>query len=148
MASGVAVDPKCVEEFQALVRSRKYRGLVMKINDEMTSIGVERTLSPIQQGDKVDAKWTEFTKTLPENDCRYIVYDFEYEMQGIKKNRVIFMLWSPEYSKVKSKMIYASSQEGCVNAMEGIQRQLQSCDMDEMAYEYIANQLKQFTASY
>eukprot|EP00179_Madagascaria_erythrocladioides_P027586 CAMPEP_0198352964 /NCGR_PEP_ID=MMETSP1450-20131203/109417_1 /TAXON_ID=753684 ORGANISM="Madagascaria erythrocladiodes, Strain CCMP3234" /NCGR_SAMPLE_ID=MMETSP1450 /ASSEMBLY_ACC=CAM_ASM_001115 /LENGTH=148 /DNA_ID=CAMNT_0044059055 /DNA_START=82 /DNA_END=528 /DNA_ORIENTATION=+ len=148
MASGVAVDPKCIEEFQALVRSRKYQGVVMKINDAMTSIDVERTVPVNASGDDAAAKWSDFAKSLPENDCRYCVYDFEYEMQGIKKNRVIFLLWSPEGSKVKSKMIYASSQEGCVNAMEGIQRQLQSCDDDEMKFDYIANQLKQHTASY
>mmetsp|Transcript_2347 Transcript_2347/g.5405 ORF Transcript_2347/g.5405 Transcript_2347/m.5405 type:complete len:146 (-) Transcript_2347:112-549(-) len=145
MASGVAVDPKCVEAFQALVKDRKYRGVCFSINDTMTNVDVDKTFEPMDGG---QAAWEEFAKTLPENDCRYCVYDFEYEMQGIKKNRVIFLLWSPEYSKVKAKMIYASSQEGVVNSMEGIQRQLQATDEDEISYTYICNQLKAHTASY
>lgn len=146
MASGVKVDPKCIETIQALVKHRKYRAAVFKINDDMTEVGLDKTFAPGDGSPKDD--WDVFMKEIPEQDCRYIVYDFSYEHQGATKQRVLFVLWSPEYSKVKSKMIYASSQEGMVNAIEGIQRQLQCTDADDLEYDVIAKKLAAHTAGY
>uniref|UniRef100_A0A7S1XF39 ADF-H domain-containing protein n=1 Tax=Compsopogon caeruleus TaxID=31354 RepID=A0A7S1XF39_9RHOD len=146
MASGVGVDQQCIVDTQHLVKERKYRAVILKINDSMTLVEVEKTF-PVAHGD-AKTHYMEVAKTLPEDDCRYLVYDFEYEMQGINKNKVVFLLWSPECSKVKSKMIYASSQEGVVNALQGISRQLQATDVDELDYAHIAKHLKQHTASY
>lgn len=112
----------------------------------MTEVQVDRTYGP-GQGSPV-SEWDQFRKTLPETDCRYIVYDFEFEHQGAKKTRLFFLLWSPEESKVRSKMIYASSQEGVVNKLEGVQRQLQCTDMDELHYDVIVKQLAAHTAGY
>lgn len=145
MASGVAVDPKCVEVFKQL-KERKNRCVVFKINEGMTAIEVEKTL-PLSGGSPKD-DWEEFTKALPESDCRYIAYDFAYEHQGAPKQRILFVLWSPEYAKVRPKMIYASSQEGVVNKLEGVQRQLQCTDSEELEYAAISKQLAAHTAGY
>lgn len=146
MASGVAVDNQCIETFKSLVKDRKYRCTVFKINDDMTEVQVENTYPPVD-GSPKDG-WDQFKKTLPETDCRYVAYDFTYEHQGANKQRVLFVLWSPEGSKIKSKMIYAASQEGVVNKLEGIQRQLQCNDPDEIEYDVIVKQLAAHTASY
>lgn len=146
MASGVAVDPKVVTAFQGLVKERKYRAATFKINDSMTEVQLEKTWAPYD--DDAKAGWAEFQKELPESDCRYAIYDFQYEHQGASKNRIIFLLWSPEYSKVRSKMIYASSQEGVVNKLEGVQRQMQCTDPDDLEYDCISKQLAQHTAGY
>lgn len=146
MASGVAVDPKCIETFTNLVRNRAHRAAVFKINDDMTQVALENTFPPGTSDPKAD--WDAFKKTLPESDCRYVCYDFSFEHQGVTKTRVLFLLWSPEYSKVRSKMIYASSQEGVVNKLEGVQRQLQCMDSDDIEYDAIATQLAAHTAGY
>lgn len=146
MASGVMVDAKCVEAISSLVKSRTYRSAVFKITDDMTKVQLEKTYAPGAGSPKED--WDAFKKDLPESDCRYIVYDFAYEHQGATKQRVLFLLWSPEYSKVRSKMIYASSQEGVVTKLEGVQRQLQCTDAEEVQYEAIAKQLAAHTAGY
>jgi cofilin len=147
MSSGVAVDPKIVTAFQGLVKERKFRAAVFKINDEMTAVQLDKTL-PTEETGQSKADWTAFTKGLPDNDCRYAAYDFKYEHQGALKTKIIFLLWSPEYSKVRSKMIYASSQEGVVQKLEGIQRQLQVTDRDDLEYESISKQLAAMTAGY
>lgn len=140
------MDAKCVEAFSSLVRSRTYRSAIFQINDDMTKVHLEKTYPPGEGSPKED--WEAFTKDLPESDCRYVVYDFAYEHQGTTKQRVLFLLWSPEYSKVRSKMIYASSQEGVVTKLEGVQRQLQCTDAEEIQYEAIAKQLAAHTAGY
>ncbi|KAA8494053.1 Cofilin [Porphyridium purpureum] len=133
MSSGVAVDPSCIESFNGL-KKRDVRAVVMKINDGMTKIEVEKTM-PTGSGDvgTAEAEWKECIDSLPENDCRFLLYDFLYEHQGLPKSKIVFLKWAPETAKIKSKTIYASSQEGCLNQMEGVGRQLQATDEDESA---------------
>lgn len=146
MASGVAVDDKCVIAFKSLVKDRKYRATMFKINDDLSEVLLDKTLAP--DGGSPESGWQEIEKYAPSDDCRYIVYDFPFNHQGTIKTRVLFILWSPEGSKVRSKMIYAASQEGVVNKLEGVQRQLQITDEDDLAYGEIAKQLIAHTAGY
>lgn len=146
MASGVAVDTACVDAVQGLVKQRKFRGVTLKITPDLTAVKLEKTYEA-EEGKPKDA-WNKFIKDLPEDDCRFGIYDFPYEHQGSTKTRVLFLLWSPEYSKVKSKMIYASSQEGVTTKVAGIQRQIQATDPEEISYEAISKQLVQHTAGY
>lgn len=146
MASGVAVNKKCIDTLNSIIKGRKYRAVVLKINDDMTEVQVDNTHDP-SDGSPLQ-EWDAFRKTLPGSDCRFVVYDFTFEHQGAMKNRLFFLLWSPEASKVRSKMIYASSQEGVVNKLDGIQRQLQCTDAEELAYPEIVKQLAAHTVGY
>lgn len=146
MASGVAVNDNVVSAFQDLVKQRKYRAVVFKINDSMTEVQLEKTYPPSRNDPKSD--WTEFAAKFPQDECRYAAYDFSYEHQGSPKTRIIFLLYTPETSKVRQKMIYASTQEGVVKKLEGVQRQLQCTDPEEIEYESIAKLLSAHTAGY
>jgi cofilin len=146
MASGVAVDPKVVSTFQSMVKERMYRGATFKINDTMTEVNVDKTFVASKGDPK--AEWNEFKKAFPDSQCRYGAYDFTYMHQGASKTKILFVLWSSETAKVRSKMIYASSQEGVVNKLEGVQRQMQCVDEDELDYEVISKQLAAGAASY
>lgn len=148
MASGIAVNTNVTSTFKNLVKDRKHRCAVFMINDAMTEITLEKTFDPSASGADPTKEWKTVTKALPEGDCRYVAYDFLYEHQGAMKNRVLFVLWSPPGAKTRSKMIYASSQEGVVNKLEGIQRQMQCMDEDDIKYEEVAKLLKQHTAGY
>uniref|UniRef100_A0A7N0V6M2 ADF-H domain-containing protein n=1 Tax=Kalanchoe fedtschenkoi TaxID=63787 RepID=A0A7N0V6M2_KALFE len=45
-------------------------------------------------------------------ECRYTVYDFDYVTdENCQKSRIVFIAWSPDISRVRSKMIYASSKD-------------------------------------
>ena len=145
MASGVAVDNACIDAVQGLVKQRKYTGVTLRITPDLSAVKLENTFN---QSSSPKDDWTKFTKDLPDDDCRFAIYDFPYEHQGSMKTRVVFLLWSPEYSKVKSKMIYASSQEGVTSKVDGIQRQIQATDRDEISYDAISKQLVQHTAGY
>lgn len=140
------VDAKVVQTFESIVKNRAFRCAVLKINEAMTEVNLEKTFQPASASAKQD--WDEMSAELPENDCRYVVYDFSYEHQGATKTRVVFILWSPEYSNIRSKMIYAASQEGVVQVLKGVQRQLQCTDNNELEYDSIAKQLRAHTAGY
>lgn len=146
MASGVAVNPNVITTFQSLVKERKYRAAVFKINDAMTEVQLEKTYPPGSGNAK--AEWAAFAAELPKGECRYAAYDFSYQHQGTTKTRIIYMLNSPEGAKVRQKMIYASTQEGVVKKLEGVQRQMQCTDPEELEYESIAKLLIAHTAGY
>jgi cofilin len=146
MASGVAVSSEIVSAFQKLVKQRKFRGATFTINNTMTEVQLEKTYAQAT-GDAKSA-WDEFARDLPNSDCRFAAYDFAFEHQGAQKTKVIFVLWTGEGAKTRSKMIYASSQEAVVRALEGVQRQLQCTDENEISYEVIAKQLAVNTAGY
>lgn len=147
MASGVAVNNSCVTAMNDLVKERKYRAVIFAINDDMTEIKLEKTFAPNTKNSRGD--YEEFTKSLPDDSCRYAVYDFEYEHQGATKNRIIFLLWSSDLSKVRTKLIYSSSAEGLVSKLgAGVQRQIQVTDRDELSYDEVAKKLVQHTAGY
>lgn len=147
MASGLEADPKCVEVFKSLKSSRTYQSAIFKINDEMTSVQVDKTFPPSDGGSPRD-KWVSFASQLPEDDCRYVVYDFDYEHQGAMKNRLLFILWSPDNSKGRNRFVYAATREAFINKLEGVQRSIECTDKDDIDYTAISKLLAAHTAGY
>lgn len=37
--------------------------------------------------------YDEFVNDLPAESCRYAIYDFEYEKDGGKRNKLCFIAW-------------------------------------------------------
>lgn len=140
MASGIAVNDSCIKEYSALSRSRTHRAVILKINDDMSEVIVDGIL-PKSKGDH-EGDWKDFVKMLPEADCRYAVVDFEWKDQPtVTKSKICLILWSPEYSRVRSKMIYAASQEAVASKMADVQRQLQATELEELEYGVIKSQV-------
>jgi len=84
-ASGVAVNDKCLSEYQALKLGHKYKYIVYKINDLNTEIVVDKTSTA--------SDYEEFLNDLPETECRWAIYDFEYQKEGGKRNKIAFVSW-------------------------------------------------------
>jgi len=79
------------------------------------------------------ASFGQFLEKLPEDDCRYAVYDFEYEgAEGVMASKIFFVAWSPDTARVKAKMLYASTKDTFRQALDGVQLELQATDMAEI----------------
>mmetsp|Transcript_7292 Transcript_7292/g.13154 ORF Transcript_7292/g.13154 Transcript_7292/m.13154 type:complete len:145 (-) Transcript_7292:77-511(-) len=143
MASNINVADDVVETFEKLVHGAKYRAVVGKINDSFSEIEVERTLPPLEEGGDLLAAWKEMVESLPENDCRFVLYDFQWKFsETITKSKVILILWSAEYSKVRNKMIYASSKECLTNKIPEINRFIQATETDELTFDLVLNRIE------
>ncbi len=101
------------------------------MNSDNTEIIVEK------QSDSKD--YEEFIACLPETECRYGVYDFEYEKSAGegKRSKICFIHWSPDTARIKSKMISASSKDTIRRALSGIGIEVQATDYSEVAYEAV-----------
>lgn len=116
---------------------KKFRYIVYKLNDDNTSIVIEKK---VESCDKYD----DFLAELPEDDCRYAVYDFEFEKspgEGIR-NKICFIVWVPDTSKVRQKMLYASSKDAIRKKLAGVATEIQATDMSEVSYDAVLEKAK------
>ncbi|CAL0306499.1 unnamed protein product [Lupinus luteus] len=128
-ASGMAVHDDCKLRFLELKTKRAHRFIVFKIEEKQKQVVVEKLGEPAQG-------YEDFTASLPADECRYAVYDFEFLTEGnVPKSRIFFIAWSPDTSRVRSKMIYASSKDRFKRELDGIQIELQATDPTEMGLD-------------
>ncbi|MCO5594738.1 hypothetical protein L7F22_048771 [Adiantum nelumboides] len=127
-ASGMAVDDECKLKFLELKSKRLYRYIVYKIDDKTQKIVVEKLGGP-------DESYESFTGSLPEKDCRYAIYDYDYMTQeNCQKSKIFFVAWSPDVSRVRTKMLYASSKDRFKRELD-VTYELQATDPSEIEIE-------------
>ncbi|KAG6523546.1 hypothetical protein ZIOFF_013407 [Zingiber officinale] len=129
--SGMAVNDDCKLKFLELKAKRTYRFIIYKIEEKQKEILVEKLGEP-------NLTYEDFTASLPENECRYAIYDFDFVTEeNLQKSKIFFIAWSPDTSRVRSKMLYASSKERFKRELDGIQVELQATDPTEMGLDVI-----------
>ncbi|KAL3829131.1 hypothetical protein ACJIZ3_017933 [Penstemon smallii] len=128
-ASGMAVHDDCKLKFMELKAKRTHRFIVYKIEEKQKEVIVEKLGEPIET-------YEDFTSSLPAEECRYAVFDFDFVTEeNVQKSRIFFIAWSPDTAKVRSKMIYASSKDRFKRELDGIQVELQATDPTEMGLD-------------
>ncbi|XP_047331600.1 actin-depolymerizing factor 7-like [Impatiens glandulifera] len=128
-ASGTAVDDECKLKFGELKAKRIYRYIVFRIDGQR--VVVDKMGSP-------DENYDNFSASLPSDECRYAVFDFDFTTdENVQKSKIIFIAWSPESARVRMKMVYASSKDRFKRELDGIQVELQATDPSEMSMDII-----------
>lgn len=127
-ASGMAVDDDCKLKFLELKRKKTYRYVIFKIDESLQKIIVEKMGGP-------DSSYEDFTSSLPEKDCRYAVYDFDFVTEdNCQKSKIFFFAWSPDVSRVRTKMLYASSKDRFKRELD-VHYEIQATDPTEVDIE-------------
>ena len=143
MTSGIGVSSEIVEEWSKFkVQSSSTRYITMKMNDDMTEVVLD---SKAADG----AAYEDFVKYLNDtfpNEPRYAVVRFNYTMEdGGDREKLIFVLWAPDSSKIKPKMLYASTKDPVKKALQGIGIEVQATDAGEISAEEIEAKCKQIS---
>ncbi|MBA0793571.1 hypothetical protein Gohar_017966, partial [Gossypium harknessii] len=129
----MAVHDDCKLKFLELKAKRTHRFIVFKIEEKQKQVIVEKLGEPTES-------YEDFTKCLPADECRYAVYDFDFlTAENVPKSRIFFIAWSPDTSRIRSKMIYASSKDRFKRELDGIQVELQATDPTEMGLDVFRN---------
>ncbi|XP_048421918.1 actin-depolymerizing factor 1-like [Pyrus x bretschneideri] len=130
-ASGMAVHDDCKLKFLELKAKRNFRFIVFKIEERIQQVIVEKLGGP-------DESYDDFSASMPADECRYAVYDFDFTTnENCQKSKIFFIAWAPDTSRVRSKMLYASSKDRFKRELEGIQVELQATDPSEMSLDII-----------
>eukprot|EP00124_Ichthyophonus_hoferi_P005736 Ihof_evm2s928 gene=Ihof_evmTU2s928 len=98
MASGVAVNDDVVTKYNELKIGHKFKYMVLSLSKDYTEIVVEKTAD-------FNTTYEDFIADLPADQCRYAVYDFEFEKEGCKLSKLLFFVWAPDDAKIKQKML-------------------------------------------
>ncbi|XP_073264467.1 actin-depolymerizing factor 1-like [Populus alba] len=129
-ASGMAVNDGCKLRFLELKAKRSHRFIVFKIEEKTQQVVVETLGEPQQSYD-------DFTASLPIDECRYAVYDFDFTTdENVQKSKIFFRS-SPDASKIRSKMLYASSKDRFRRELDGVQVELQATDPSEISLDIV-----------
>ncbi|XP_021280528.1 actin-depolymerizing factor 10 [Herrania umbratica] len=130
-SSGMAVNDECKLKFLELKAKRNHRYIVFKIEEKTQQVIVEKLGTP-------GATYDDFTNSLPANECRYAVFDYNFTTnENCQKSKIFFFAWSPDTSRVRSKMLYASSKDKFKRQLDGIQVELQATDPSEMSLDIV-----------
>ncbi|XP_047328798.1 actin-depolymerizing factor 7 [Impatiens glandulifera] len=128
-ASGMGVVDECKLKFLELKSKRNYRFITFKIEGQ--EVVLDKLGSP-------EESYEDFTASLPADECRYAVYDLDFTTnENCQKSKIFFIAWSPESSKVRMKMVYASTKDRFKRELDGIQVELQATDPSEMSFDII-----------
>ncbi|KAL6496762.1 actin depolymerizing factor, cofilin [Orobanche hederae] len=150
-ASGMSVDEECKLRFLELKAKRNYRFIIFKIEEKIQQVVIEKLGQPGQT-------YNDFAASLPDNECRYAVYDFDFTTnENCQKSKIFFIAWkwakplkdggprggAPGWGRTTSqvvttsKMVYASSKDRFKRELNGIQVELQATDPSEMSIDII-----------
>jgi len=130
MSSGVTASPACIETYNELKLKKKSKYIIFTLNKDNTEIVVEKTSQ--------STNYDDFIADLPEAECRWAIYDMEFEKEGGGiRNKIVFVSWAPDDAKIKAKMVFASSKDALRRSLVGIAVEIQGTDFSEVAYEAV-----------
>lgn len=83
----MAVDDECKLKFIELKAKRNFRFIVFKIDEKVQRIRVEKLGQPGES-------YNDFQASLPADECRYAVYDFDFVTnENCQKSKIFFVAW-------------------------------------------------------
>lgn len=129
--SGIAVSDDAINLFYYMKAKSAYRWAMWGVNSNGSEIVI------VDVGGK-DSNYQEFVEKLPENDCRFAVYDYQVtNSEGRVFQKLVFLSWSPDTASIRTKMMYASSKDFLKSHMEGLAVELQVSDKDDITEDDI-----------
>ncbi|CAK9323539.1 unnamed protein product [Citrullus colocynthis] len=129
--SAMGVNEHTKKTFSELQRKKMYRYVIFKVDEKKREVVVDKIGNPAES-------YEDFTAALPDNDCRYAVYDFDFvTSDNCQKSKIFFIAWSPASSRIRAKMLYSTSKDNFRHELDGIHYEIQATDPAEMDLEVI-----------
>jgi cofilin len=71
------------------------------------------------------------------------VFDYQFDTASDgARNKLVFVLWTPETAKIKAKMLYPATKDAMKKALVGIGAELQATDASEISQEAVMEKFK------
>lgn len=130
-SSGMGVAPDIRDTFLELQMKKAFRYVIFKIEEKQKQVVVEKTGATTESYD-------DFLASLPENDCRYALYDFDFVTgENVQKSKIFFIAWSPSTSRIRAKMLYSTSKDRIKQELDGFHYEIQATDPTEVDLEVL-----------
>lgn len=80
----MGVDENSKSTFLELKQKKVHRYVIFKVDEKKREVGVEKTGGPTESYD-------DFGALLPENDCRYVVFDYDFvTSENCQKSKIFY----------------------------------------------------------
>ncbi|KAG1361945.1 actin-depolymerizing factor 5 [Cocos nucifera] len=133
---GMSVKEECQRSFMEMKWKKVHRYIVYKIDEGSRAVMVDKVGGPGEG-------YEDLAASLPIDDCRYAVFDFDFvTVDKCQKSKIFFITWSPAASRIRAKMLYATSKQGLRRVLEGVHYEVQATDPTEMGFDVIRERAK------
>lgn len=83
----MAVNDDCKLKFLELKAKRTYRFIIFKIDEKLKQVIVDKLGEPT-------LGYEDFAASLPTDECRYAIYDFDFVTEeNCQKSKIFFIAW-------------------------------------------------------
>ena len=135
--SGIEIDDSCMTAFNNLKMGKNTRYASFKMSSDLKKVLLEKEV-PKSSGGSSESQYKEFVSQVPANDARYFIYDFEFtNADGDVRNKVALILWCPDGTSTKTKMLYTTTKDDFKRKLQGLQVEVGATDYDEIAYDSV-----------
>lgn len=133
--TGMWVTEECKASFREMKWKKVHRYIVFKIDERSKLLKVDKVGGPGEG-------YSDLAAALPVDDCRYAVFDFDFvTVDNCRKSKIFFIAWAPTKSRIREKILYATSKDGLRRALDGISYELQATDPTEMGLDLIKDRV-------
>ncbi|XP_006359679.1 actin-depolymerizing factor 5 [Solanum tuberosum] len=134
--TGMWVTDECKNSYMDMKWKKNHRYIVYKIDEKSRLVTVDKVGGPAEN-------YEDLAAALPKDDCRYAVFDFDFvTVDNCRKSKIFFIAWSPAESRIRAKILYATSKAGLRRVLDGISYELQATDPTEMGMDVIKDRAK------
>ena len=134
--SGIHVSEELIAVFNDLKIEKKYRFLSFGLNEDRNAIVL------YDKGERSD-DLTKLPSVLPQNNCRYVVYDFEYQTkENLPRDtcKLILIVWVPDIAPIKVKVPFSATKSEIKAAFTGIVKDIQASDFSILNYNELRDE--------
>ena len=113
--------------------------MIARLNDNFSEIILE------SQGK--EGTYENFLTILPKNECRYIIYNFNFTIPNTseKTSKFLFYMWIPDAAPTKEKVRYSGNKKLFFDALNGgISITLSANSISEIEYNKIIETVTKF----
>merc|ERR1711909_6554 len=141
--SGVQLAEGCMDAYNDIQKAKKHLYATFFIEDGKIKV---ETLG--QKGRTYSDFLTDLMKKDgPKDDCRFAVYDYEYQFapegaDAQAKSKIFLLCWCPDTSAIKKKMLYSASFDTLKRAFVGVHKVIQANDESDIQQDEIENYLR------
>ena len=134
--TGMWVTDECKNSYMDMKWKKNHRYIVYKIDEKSRLVTVDKVGGPAEN-------YEDLAAALPKDDCRYAVFDFDFvTVDNCRKSKIFFIAWSPTESRIRAKILYATSKAGLRRVLDGVSYELQATDPTEMGMDVIKDRAK------
>jgi hypothetical protein len=131
MNTGLKPSDEIIDIYKEL-KTSKIKGLIFTI-DSSNQLHFEQK---IEKG----FEYKQLLDLLPQNEPRFIFYDFDFETDEVpprKTNKLLMISWIPLTSKPRDRFTYSAAVQNVANQLGAVQKQIQADDVAGLDFENV-----------